>query len=262
MKVLVPILIALMVAGCGKKTQLDKAAAPTNVNNNENPKGESQRPIPSLAEFLKGKHVSIKFDDPDGGDQWTFQLVFIKDGQSLSYREPDQRSFRNGTYEVRNKLIFLTNNYLNSWKPVLKIKTNTLAVGDVVYMTDSLDDDKGIEGEIAKIELKSIYTITDLKDWGEFLKAPLNDAETKYVGRWECKDPRSWLIQRKNRTYTMLEVSQAEDEIKSKIIRRLEHGIWGIKNTDFLFRQPLVSDGKLYGWPGILVGTLEKNKVT
>ncbi|MDP6905381.1 MAG: hypothetical protein QF406_13145, partial [Verrucomicrobiota bacterium] len=236
MKVLIPILIGLLVVGCGKKPrQLEKAAASTKVNKNEKPKGESQRLIPSLTEFLKGKHVSIKFDDPDGGDQMTFQLVFKKDGQSLSFREQDRSTYKHGTYEVRSKLIFLTNNDLNSWKPVLKIKTDTLAIGDVVYYLDSLDDDHGIEGEIAKIELKSIYTITDLKDWREFLKAPLNDAETKYVGRWECKDPRFWLIQRKNRTYTMLEVSQAEDEIKSKFIRRLEHGIWGIKDTDFLF---------------------------
>ena len=79
---------------------------------------------------------------------------------------------------------------------------------------DSLDDDNGIEGEIAKIEPKSIYTITDLKDFKEFLKVPLNDEETKYLGRWESKDGSYSLIQRKDHTYTMLEVLQAEDEIE------------------------------------------------
>ena len=116
-----------------------------------------------------------------------------------------------------------------------------LGTGDAVDVQeqDSLDDDNGIEGEIAKIDPKSIYTITDLKDFKEFLKVPLNDEETKYLGRWESKDGGYWLIQRKDRTYTMLKVFQAGDEI----VRRLDHGIWGIKDSKFLYRESLIRDG-------------------
>ena len=147
--------------GCGKKgtpRQQEKVSASPNAGNNEKPKGESQRLLASLAQFLKGKQVDIKFTDPDGGDQKTLQFVFKKDGHSLSFREPDQLSYDHGTYEVRGKLIFLTNNDLNSEKPVLKLKTETLAIGDAVDVQeqDSLDDDNGIEGEIAKIDPKSM----------------------------------------------------------------------------------------------------------
>ena len=248
MKTLILFVIGLLVLGCGKKgtpRQQEKVPASLNAGNNEKPKGESQRLLASLAQFLKGKQVDIKFTDPDGGDQKTLQFVFKKDGHSLSFREPDQLSYDHGTYEVRGKLIFLTNNDLNSEKPVLKLKTETLAIGDVVDLLDSLDDDNGIEGEIAKIEPKSIYTITDLKDFKEFLKVPLNDEETKYEGRWECKDLGFWLIQRKDRTYTMLEVLQAGDEIEGKFVRRLEHGIWGIKDRKLLYRELLIRDGEL-----------------
>ena len=124
-------------------------------------------------------------------------------------------------------------------------KTETLATGDVVDLLDSLNVDNGIKGEIVKMEPKSIYTITDLKDFKEFLKVPLNDEETKYEGRWECKDLGFWLIQRKDRTYTMLEVLQAGDEIEGKFVRRLEHGIWGIKDRKLLYRELLIRDGEL-----------------
>ena len=248
MKVLVPIVMGLLVVGCGKKEsqgQQEKVPASLNASNNEKPKGESQRLLASLAQFLKGKQVDIKFIKPDGGDQKTFQFVFKKDGQSLSFRKPDRSTYAHGTYEVRGKLILLSNNDSSSWKPVLKVKTETLATGDVVDVLDSLNVDNGIKGEIVKMEPKSIYTITDLKDFKEFLKVPLNDEETKYVGRWECKDLGFWLIQRKDRTYTMLEVLQTGDEIEGKFVRRLEHGIWGIKDSKFLYRELLIRDGEL-----------------
>ncbi len=38
---------------------------------------------------------------------------------------------------------------------------------------------------------------------------------------------------------------QAGDEIKSKFVRRLEHGIWGIKDRKLLYRELLVRDGEL-----------------